>query len=401
MKNIFVYIQYTLLIYILLFGSQIHIGPLSLRNLLSFFLLAYIVLKQKHVYIDKPVFIYILFLIVYLICNVINGDFFTIDFLRSFLGNHLVSLLTVWVIMILVKGKEQLIRIIKVIFVIYIINIILSIFQFYNSGWAWMLAVALSDHALNHVSNSSAFIDSGESALNRSIVMGITGFVVTNGYFISVFCSVAAYKIFDSKIKNILLGILLLLLALYGAYVTQQRMALLSVLLVIFVFTNLKLKWKSIFFYIVLIFFFIFYLSEMEVDLGRLSSETDNGDRLKLFSSFGSFIESPSLVLFGGLTQYLQHYGGVVQHNVILGSWVIGGILSMLLIVVLLLLTSFDSLKILIRYSKKTNYYPIIFAISCLSFNLYSMTHSMGLHTGEPFFWLSYALMIKSMYLKT
>ena len=30
-----------------------------------------------------------------------------------------------------------------------------------------------------------------------------------------------------------------------------------------------------------LIFFFIFYLSEMEVDLGRLSSETDNGDRLK------------------------------------------------------------------------------------------------------------------------
>lgn len=401
MKKILEYIQYTLLIYILFFGSQIHIGPLSLRNILSLLVLAYIVLKNKHVYIDKPIFIYILFLIVYLICNVINGDFFTVDFLRSFLGNHLVSLLSIWIIMILVNSKEQLIKIIKIITAIYLFNIVLSIFQFYNNGWAWMLAAALSDHAINHVNNSLAFIDSGESALNRSIVMGITGFVVTNGYFISVFCSVAAYKIWDSKIKNILLGILLLLMALYGAYVTQQRMALLSVLLIIFVITNLKLKWKSVFFYIVLIFFFISYLSEMDVDLGRLSSETDNSDRLNLFSSFGSFIDSPSLVLFGGLTQYLQHYGGIVQHNVILGSWVIGGILSMLLIIVLLLLTSFDSLKILIRYSKKANYYPIIFAISCLSFNLYSMTHSMGLHTGEPFFWLSYALMIKSMYLKT
>lgn len=145
-----------------------------------------------------------------------------------------------------------------------------------------------------------------------------------------------------------------------------------------------------------LFFYFHFTLLIInEVDLGRFTEESDNSDRFKLFKTFSDFIDSP-LALFGGLNQYLQYYGGRVQHNVFLGAWVNGGFFSMILIVVLYFSTCIKSLSMIFKFYNNVNFYPVAFALSCLIFNFYSLTHSSGLHTGEPLFWISYSLMNKT-----
>ena len=62
-------------------------------------------------------------------------------------------------------------------------------------------------------------------------------------------------------------------------------------------------------------------------------------------------------------------------------------------IVILFFSTCIKSLFLIFKFYNNINFYPIIFALACLVFNFYSLTHSSGLHTGEPLFWISYSLM--------
>ncbi len=392
MKGILACIGYLIVLYLFLFGSQMHLGPISARNLMTFLFFLYFIWRGGKLQMDLSVKVYLIFLFIYLVSNIINGEFFSIDFLRVFLGNHFACVIAIMVLSTWVNTSSKLIRIIKIIVTLYIINILLSAFQFYNSEWAWLIAIALSEHAVVHSNISSDFIDSGETALNRSIVMGITGFVVTNGYFIAVFCSVVSYKIWDKYLKGHIVAIIMIMIALYGAFLTQQRMAMFSVILLVVFIVIMKMKLKSIPVFVALFFIFYSFLILNEVDLGRFTEESDNSDRFKLFETFSVFVDSP-LALFGGLNQYLQHYGGRVQHNVFLGAWVGGGFFSMVLIVILFFSTCIKSLYLIFKFYNNINFYPIIFALACLVFNFYSLTHSSGLHTGEPLFWISYSLM--------
>ena len=93
MKGILACIGYLIVLYLFLFGSQMHLGPISARNLMTFLFFLYFIWRGGKLQMDLSVKVYLIFLFIYLVSNIINGEFFSIDFLRVFLGNHFFVLL--------------------------------------------------------------------------------------------------------------------------------------------------------------------------------------------------------------------------------------------------------------------------------------------------------------------
>lgn len=403
-KDIIKFFFYFIIISFMLIGGNLHIlGPFSARHLSMFMLFIVYFVNGTKVQSGKikpaHLNIYLIFLGVYIVCNVLNGEFLTSVFLQSFYTYHIPCLALVFGLPAIIKNEHDLRIMVKCIIALFLINLILSYLQFNNNSVAWIVASQISSSAEEGIESAELYNNAYGSIFGYSIVMGLFGFVVTNGYFIASYLPIATSSIYKGRV-NLIIGIIILLFTIYIGYVVQQRMAFIMILLYVFYLVAIKTQKARIVLWtgIGLVVIFVLQSSFWEtLEFGRLTTSQNNDTRLSIFDDFIDYIGS-SESIFGGQVAYHEKYHKY-QHNTFTASYTLGGIFTFVTYCILyfkLLITSTRIMRSKTSESK-TNSYVLSFALSSIVFLGYSLTHTAGVHSGSPMFWLVYSLLFISI----
>ncbi len=379
-------------------GNTRALGPFSLRHLCMFVLLGVAIFYHKKVRITKGgINLYLIYLLVYTICNLINGEVTSHSFAQSLYTYHGPCLALAFSLPALVKDVKHVKMFVWSLIGLYLINSIVSIFQFMNNGTSWEIANMISNQAEEGMEKAEMYINAEDSLIGYSIIAGLFGFVVTNGYFLSSYLPVFAYRINKKGTSSIVISLLCLAIGGVTIYLSQQRMAFLAFILFLGYFMWFGVK-KNYRLYVVLgVVAVLSFYGLNNIEMGRLNLEHDDGSRMRIFGYFMDFLGSEQ-VLFGGYDQYMESYGEP-QHNSFLSAWVFGGFFTFVTFLFLFSKLLFINLKTVYLCTKKRYHYPytLCFAVASILFLFYSMTHSAGVQSGSPMYWTAYTMMCISL----
>lgn len=372
----YIYLFFTF--FALFFCGSLTVGPLSVRNYFALSLLAISVFGNKP-FVDTTVRTFIWYLIIVIVVNILNGCFDTTLFTRMMLVYQLPSFIVVYSLPKLLQNRRDILASMILIVILLILNSVITFGQYAGNGSAILIQSLLGYDMTDSVADQRL----------GSYLGGLTGNVVNNGYFFAAMLPVSVIGLWSNKKIFRIIGYVVLLVASYCIYIVQQRTTFL-ILLAFYVFLILYKKDKILISMGLCLLSVIIYNADVfsAIDMGRLSLETSNDDRLALFADINRFIES-SDVFLGGEQIFYDRYNGGVQHNAFTSAIVIGGI-PVFISFVWLTLKIFRSLN---KYRKKANideiyYLPLCFG--CFAYFLCSMTHSTGIQNGGVLFWLLY-----------
>lgn len=388
-------LTYFLLAFTVLCGGNFHIiGPLSLRHVSTILLLGLAIVLRKRIYIKNWSFpLYLGYLSVAIFCCMINGDIYTRAFWQSLYTYHLPCIAIALGLPALVKNIDQVKLFVWALIGLYVINSLISFFQYFNFELAWTIATRLSSSAEEGMNKAIMYSESSDSLIGYSLVAGVFGFVVTNGYFLATYLPVFTHGIYDKKKIKKLVSIVFFIFAGIAIFITQQRMAFVSFVLFasFFLWFGMDKKWSFIAIFIGLIA--ISYYGINNIEMGRLSTNTNNDTRIHLFYYFFDFLDR-GYWAFGSSEAYTKLYDKA-QHNTFLSAWVGGGIPSFLIFTILYFKLFRDNMNKILTLKRKKILYPytLSFAVASLIFLLYSLTHSAGVNSGSPMFWIVYTMM--------
>lgn len=388
-------LAYFLLVFSVLCGGNLHIiGPFSLRHVSTIILLGLAVVLKKRIHIHNWAFpLYLLYICVAIICCVVNGDFLTHAFWQSLYTYHLPCIAIALGLPFLVKDLDHVKLFVWSLIALYVINSIISFFQYTNSELAWAIATRLSGSAEEGAEKAIMYSESADNLLGYSVVTGLFGFVVTNGYFLATYIPIITHRMYDKKMINKIVSIAFLIFGGIAIFITQQRMAFLSFILYVgfFLWNGVDRKWLLPTIFIGAIVFSYYGISNIE--MGRLTSDTNYDTRIQLVDYFFDFLGS-GYWAFGGGEAYMKLYDRP-QHNTFLSAWVGGGVFSFLVFSFLYFSLFRDCMsKILNLKKRRFNYpYTLSFSVASLIFLFYSLTHSAGVNSGSPMFWIVYTMM--------
>ena len=328
---------------------------------------------------DNLVNTFIVYIVVLLFCNFVNGELLSASFVQTIIGFMMPSIVVLYGMPKFLQTKNDIIFIFSLLTAFYLINIFITLGQFVGNDIAW------------YISNTIGFEtpDDAEEFKLASFLPGMLSNVVRNGYFIASFLPIATVTVLSKKIPHQIIGLFILLLATVCAFVVQQRMSFLFILFYILFLTFVKQNRLLVSLIIVTLVYLT--IQGISFDTGRLDINTENDDRMGLFATFINFISTEDVV-FGGYENYLQKYGGN-QHNSFTSVVVLGGIPSLIAFSVLF----YRMLKKIVRFILVSmNTQPIIcsLCITCFIYAFYGMTHSTGIQNDGLYFWLSYSIVI-------
>lgn len=374
-------------IFSLLFLRAFKIGPFSISSYISVILMIFSFYKYMRIKREKGFYIYICYLAVLVFSSLFNGDFLYDKFWQNILVYHLPGIAFFLFSSIYINNQSKIKKCVNILIVCYLFNAIVSFGQFFKVDLAWHIGQTINSNLLTHTNERQDLYD---SYVGHSLIGGITGFSVTNGYYIATFSSVfLAFVVSELGInKKLGLGVSsFMIISLF--YVIQQRMAfiLCTVVIIYYLFTyNRRIILPSLLCtFFLLVFYDLSFVSSE--NLGRLNMSSDNNDRYVLLDMFFGFLDS-SESFWGGINHHKQSF----QHNTFLSAWYDGGFFSFVIYVILYGYVTLSALKKI----NKENIMLSAFAISTLMFNLYSQTHSNGVQNGAIYFWIPYSLMIVS-----
>lgn len=119
-KNIFV--NYALLgffLFSIIFLGAYRIGPLSVRNYVSFASIIYLLSNIKSIRIDIGFRWYVIYVVTIIFLGFLNKDYQSIDFWRTIFGYHIVCILLYLILSVFIKTKEHISRKLIVICIVY------------------------------------------------------------------------------------------------------------------------------------------------------------------------------------------------------------------------------------------------------------------------------------------
>ena len=314
-------------------------------------------------------------------------------FLTNIVTYHLSSIAIICALPIIINSRSDLNIFLSALTIIFVLNSILTILQFNNSHWAWAIGQLVNNGLSRELEANSDLIDSG-NLVGRTITAGLTGFVVTNGYFTSTFLPISVERFHENNFWNFIGLTFIMILTLIVVYANQERSSMVLVLVfMVYYFTFMRKVSKTIPF--VLLFFIVFYFLSgfiQTIDWGRLENLQDAG-RISHIEQFISYL-STDKALFGGFYHYIGSHESN-QHNCLLAAWTMGGIFTFVSFSVFF----FYSIHVLLsktrlNYRKKFGITPVFLAVSCLIYHAYSLTHSSGVHNDGMMFWIPYVLLL-------
>lgn len=367
-------------------------GGLTVRVVVALISFVLIFLYWSRVELSKGAKVFFVYLVMIFLSNVLNGNAITGTFWKVQFSFHLVSLSAFFVYQILAYKKENIKIIVFSILCAYIMNLVLSYFQYGNNGIAWMIA--------NIINKTSTDLYEGyenlDNFLGRAVVSGFLGTGVRNGYFVTVFYPIVTYFLWSKKVLVKFSGFCLLFVVVFFAFLLQQNAALLlcSCYCLYCLYTYNK-KYLLLGGFGMCLYYFLYGGGFDNIELGRIGQSASFDDRTSLFKTFANFIQDPMVFIVGDYNLYMKTYP-IIQHNAFFSSWVMGGFLAVIPFFLFHLRVVIETVPLILSKRHITNIETKLFAISCLLFMAYSMTHSTGLQSEGTFFWISYALFLKS-----
>lgn len=354
----------------------------------------------KAVSLDLCGKLYAIYLAALLLCTIVRGQIFDIVFYKNFLTNHISSLILVLVLPLIIKSINDIKVIIGFITSLQLLNCLVSILQFYNIPMGWNLGLAINPGAISNLNDAEYYLADADKLLSRSIVFGITSFVVANGYYLATFLPIASNNLLrnDVDIKGKIISLIMLVISGITIFMVQQRMAffllICYLILVLFIQIRKSLLYKLIF-AIILIVIAGLYSGSFDYDLGRLTMEDLHSDsRMRQITNFLTFMNSNDFIWGADLNDMGLLYS--LGHNTLMDALRRGGFISFLLYLPLFIMVVYKCSCISINAFKLNAQYSFALSIACLLHIAYSFTHSTGLQSGSILFWIIYSLMVCS-----
>lgn len=388
------------ILFSILFLGSIGLAPgISIRNIVLVLLSIYVLFNIKDVTVGWSEKLYFIYIAVLIFCNILNGQVFEFHFIQNIVSYHFACVVLILFFSLLIKENSDLSFITYLMIMFYLINFVLTCLQYYNLLIGWDIAIFLHPASVEKLSNVEMLND----LKGISVVPGILGFSVTNGYFIASFLPVASYMMLNGGIRRYV-GLFLLLIGLVGLFMVQQRSAFVLGVVYSIVATTYSFRKE---FYIFPIFFIILMLIVLNwdslgresFDMGRLVIDdyTLSDDRLNVLNLFEVYMLEDNFLLGGERREYWLITLG---HNTIFSALLKGGVITMLVYVIIFLVIVFSCMCTISLSVKRRKILAFVYGFSCCIYIGVSFTHSSGIQSGAIMFWLSYVLMKKSYFIE-
>jgi len=379
------------------------IGPVSVRMYVSILLFFYLIIMGFRFPVYKEVFLYVLFILVYFVALIANGELGQIDFFKYFFGRYFICFLSFYAIYSLVQSKAILRIVILSIFIFGILNVLVSLLQFSGNIVALQVPLLLN---VGELEQEKLIAYSGKFGLGVGVV-GLFGTIVKNGYFSSIF-AIVSLGIFhySTGFFRKLIFLIISIMFLITIFLIQQRLVfiLVGIFYFYYVWKNPRLFKYALLIFIFLIAFIAIYELSIDSDsFGRLSKIEDT-NRMIIFSSAIEFILKN--LFFGGQLAFgniLQSKGLDVttSHNLFFNAFIYAGLFGFFVIAYLTAKIFSRSFKLLmINSGGFDNYFGFFLAGSLIVYNLNSFVHNSSLVTGDEHIWILLALVVKSQQLQ-
>lgn len=385
------------IIFTILFLGNFFIGPITARNLLGIFLVFYSILKSNMIKVGKIVIAYLLYLGILTICSFMSGVIFTETAIKGF-TYHFISISIILSFPIIFNSKIKIIYACASLTIFYLLNCFISILQFSNVSLAWDISTFLNPQSGERYSMFTDVYGENSEMLNHSILTGLFGFVVTNGYFTASLLPLVTAPLIDKNNKDKIFYWIFLCIGLYTIYIIQQRMGFVVGLLYLFTILSIGMKRSAKIYFacFVIIIMVLFGDIFSNIDLGRLTDQNDSY-RTQIWDIFIENLNS-EYFLIGGFDLSNEFLGKVLGHNCILDAFRRGGLITMLsYVVTFFIIAIFCFRQIKIAYK---DHGCLSFGLwsSALFYMIYSLTHSSGIQSGDPSFWMLASLGLSLIY---
>lgn len=388
------FLLFILLVFSILFmTSNKVILFFSARHIAVLFLVAYYVshlrARRNIDFIEKFFFVYIA---VYLCCNLINGELFYSEFITSFITFHVTSIVLILSLPVLIYDKERFYMLLLALCIAYILNSLLTIAQFLNLPYSWDIGVFFNNGLARELDSNAEVMEAVDTLIGRTITAGLIGFVVTNGYFLATFLPIT-HRFLKQEL-GFAAGGITVVLACIAVFCCQERAAFACVIGYFLIYQFFYIKERPIMPILIAIVVVVLYnlVDFHSFDLGRFTDFKDDA-RTTITDNFFEYIMSDESI-FGGLYHYLNIYK-INQHNAILAAWTMGGIPCFILFTYWFVKATHSLIrKTLSSYSAR-HYLLSSLAISCLVYQVYSLTHSSGVQSDGVMFWFLYPLILQ------
>lgn len=386
-------ITYLLFLFLIITGSNLYFAGITLKYVISLFLFAWVITKDKTIKMDRCFRLYVVFVFVFFISSMLTGH--VEQFLNTFFRFYFPAYVGLRATHICLEDDFSFSKhILALLLLLGIFDVAVTYSQFsLNTSWYEPIR-NFFQFAVDE--NFEEFVENRSWLTTKSLAYGIFASAAMNGYYLCLFCVLSIYPYLSTK--NI--GYLLLpFLFLVGLFVCQERSPFyLSVLLLGYLII------KSILFLspgkrlLILIGIVVVFTAGLEniirisEDFGMRFTERglDGTGRDDIRVGYWEYIGSNPL--FPNFYDLLDK-GNRAPHNIFMNALVYGGPISFILIMSILVIQSKRALQIIKNINNTDNYLTVAFTLGWIIFSANSLVHNRSIVTGELILWVLWAIM--------
>lgn len=393
-----------LIVFPLLFLGGVHVGPLSVRIIVAYGILGYVLWRGRTDYLPtRGIQLYFIYVAVYIFVNLLNLTAFNAVFVKDLIAVHFVSCIAIYAFPRIFKTKASIRGAYVVIAFGFLLDAFTTFLQYKNSPLGWTIGMAINPTQMDELSEIQSTLENAED-FRRAILAGIMGNAVGNGYFIATMLPVMTYAIWDKFRLKTLWSFAMFVVIAICIYFIQQRMALVVAAAYIFAIITLKKTTTvtRILFPALSIIIIALYINDIQnydySKWGRLVSTEDN-IRSGTLTVLDSFISNPQDLLIGhnqNITEEDSIIFHTLGHNSFTDTLRLGGIFLLVTYIALFYYLCKTLIGIIIFSRREEDFRTMGMALGCLCYMLYSQTHSTGVQSGSIIYWTLYMLTIQS-----
>ena len=393
-----------LIVFPLLFLGGVHVGPLSVRLIVAYGILGYVLWRGRTDYLPtRGIQLYFIYVAVYIFVKLLNLPAFNAVFVKDLIAVHFVSCIAIYAFPRIFKTESSIRGAYIVIAFGFLLDAFTTFLQYKNSPLGWTIGMAINPTQMDELSEIQSTLENAED-FRRAILAGIMGNAVGNGYFIATMLPVMTYAIWDKFRLKTLWSFAMFVVIAICIYFIQQRMALVVAAAYIFAIITLKKTTTvtRILFPAVVIIIIALYINDIQnydySKWGRLVN-TEDELRSSTLTVLDSFISNPQRLLIGhnqNITEedYIIYH--TLGHNSFTDTLRLGGVFLFLTYLVLFYYLCKTLVEIILFSRQNEDFRTMGMALGCLCYMLYSQTHSTGVQSGSIIYWTLYILTIQS-----
>lgn len=341
--------------------------------------------------------LYVLFLALMFIAQVLNGDLWAEGIAKRYLAYHLVPIVIFVAIDIYVGNMKMLKQITSLLITICIVDSLVTYLQYIGNPLGLSIGQLFSTEASYSVQVLSDFYETHqvEDLLGRSVTFGIMDSVVYNAYLLGAVGMLPLYYAFTPKTKATakVVALISYLVIATACFMTQQRAAFVLFLLAsAFVILKFGPRWLLL----LTGCFAVYYVLNGEWfdpdKLGRFDNMTDLSGRAYIYQKSIDYIQENFFL--GGVANC-----PVVPHNVFFSALINAGLFGGLVIIVLYFKMLYAGGRIILERSKAISY-SVVYASGFGIYMLIGLTHNENIVNGSVMCWLFFALALKAYQLE-